>query len=121
MKADNIIIEKGEPGTDNVKVDFNGMSFKNPIPITLGFDNRKVIGKAEVFIEDGVMKANMKIDDDVDINVFPAIGFSSISCRQNGDILEVEQMNLYTIGISHQPNCDKSIKSISEQLNNQKK
>ena len=116
MEIKNITIESGEAGTDNVKVVIAGIEIKNPVPITLNFDSRRIIGKAEVFIKDGVLKANMNLNKDIDLDCFPAIGFSSISSTQNGEILEVQESKLYSVGICKKANCDESIKSIGDQI-----
>ena len=118
MDLKNITIESGEAGTDNVKVVITGIEIKNPVPITLDFENRRIIGRAEVFIKDGVLKANMNLAKDIDLDCFPAIGFSRISSNQTGEILEVQESKLYSVGICNKANCDESIKSIGDQINN---
>jgi len=123
MKIKNIIIEKGQVDTDKTKVIVSGICFpKYPIKVISNFDSRQVLGVAEVSLDhyDGTLVADLFLKDGDYNSFYPAIGFSCLKGEQKGEIFEVQEMKLYTVGICSSPNADRSIRTIGEQLAYQK-
>ena len=113
-----IIVEKGNLGTSSAKLDLSGCIFhQEEIPVTLNFDNKKVVGKAKPYIEDGVLKADLELDESkmfdgkhVDA-FFPAIAGRVKEKKES----RITKFDLIGISLCSSLNSDSTIKSIGEQ------
>lgn len=115
MKEVTVIVEKGNIGKDNTKIDPKGVQASvRPVRINLGFNDKQVVGTAELFIEDGMVKANMTLFKDEYDHMYPSVGYKII--EQKGDV--ITKAWILVIGLSENKNFDESIKSIGEQISN---
>lgn len=112
MKA--IIVEK----SDALKTDLPKI-----VPLTKNFDSKDMIGIAECFLEDGVIKANLTLrgHDEfqktvhfkrLSIDGWPAIAGRVI--EREGS--EIKKFAITEVSICSVMNYDESIKKISEQI-----
>ncbi len=115
MKKVTVVIEKGNPGSDNMAINLKGMELpKRDIHISLFFDERRIIGLAKPFFDNGILKADMEFFKEEYDHLYPSIGYQSIDCSCKSN--KVSKSKLLTISLGSQ-NADRSIKSIGEQAN----
>ena len=111
-----IIIENGNEGSDNCKINVSGIEIKNPVLLSKDFKmGDGIIGLCNVVKENGVLYA--VIDSDIllreDIaNLYPSVGIK-VCDKDNGTI---SKSLLALVGLCKSKNRDESIKNIKDQL-----
>jgi hypothetical protein len=103
------IVEKGTPSTDSGTVNIEKIKINNPVKIFYDFDNSKLIGLGNVFKEDNVLTCEADINEK-DFDKYPAIGYKT----------DVENQELYCIGLCSQRNVDETILKLSDQIGTMK-
>lgn len=117
MKKVTFVIEAGNVDIHGDILKIEGVKIPDKVHLLRNFDHSAVpIGKCEVFKEDGVLKAEAEIPDEL-LNAYPAIGFSCLSHHkdENGNTV-IDDAKLLCVSLCDQPNADPSIKRISDQL-----
>lgn len=100
----------------------NAVTFETLVPkkvaLTNGFDFENPIGEADIFLEEGVIKATTEIPDDF-LDGYPAIGFKI----KEGDTIPnddggvtYKNVEILSIGVVVGPNVDPAIKTFREQI-----
>lgn len=111
------IVERGQVDQHGDRIIIEGLKLpKGKIPITVGFQaHHQPVGIAEVYIEDGVVKANAEIHPQF-IHLFPSVGIKPIEAADNDQGgVDMKQCELLALGVSPHPNMDLGIKKISDQ------
>lgn len=116
MKKTTFIIECGNVGSDGIVI-MPG-AFKNlpkEMPLTRDFKQTPILGHANIFDDNGIIKAEGEIDESL-FDLTPAIGFQVLKSREENGIKIIDEANLRYVSLNAQPNADPNIKSIREQL-----
>lgn len=110
------IIETGKVDSHGDVINIDGLVIPDkPVKVFKDFDATRLVARANVIKEEGVLKAETDLPDDM-FDYYPAIGFQIIKSEPNEhggrNILEAK---LYSVGLSASPNVDPLIKRISDQ------
>lgn len=116
--AKGIIIEKGNPGTNNLSVSIDHVAVQgnilSEVPLKLNFAGEP-IGKAKVYKSGSVLKADIEIEllgREEDVNrLYPAIG--GIIVKRKGNV--IEKFTLTEVSLCSSPNADNTIANIGSQ------
>lgn len=116
MKKVKFIVENGNVDSDGNVIKLDGLTIPDKkILLIKDFDASKAISKVDVYKEDGVLKAEGEIPEEL-LTGFPAVGIQIIKSEPNEhggrNVLEAK---LYSVSLCQQPNADPSIKRVSEQ------
>lgn len=104
------IIEKGSMN-ESVKVEIEGLIIPSKeIPILINFSLKNPISIAHCFKENGCLKADFEIEEDICLDLYPSIGFQIIdSYFDSKKNRIVTKSKLMAIGLSPNRNSDSSI------------
>ena len=109
IKLKGVIIEKGALDNDNI-IDLSGVSHKPQIPVSMEF-SEEIVGKAKTYMEDGILKADLEINEEKRFDLlYPAIQGQIIKRQGN----KITKCKLMSIGLCSS-NADPTIKTIGEQ------
>lgn len=102
-----------EMGTmaDGSRINIEGLQFPNRVPLTVNFDKTNTIGEAEVWVEDGVLKARADVKEDFK-GLYPAVGVQIIKQSVENGVRHLLETKLHQISLNHSPNADKNIQPI---------
>ena len=116
MKKVKFVIEDGSIDALGNKVSIDGMQVPNKkVLLTRDFDVTKPIGRCDVFKEDGLLKAEAEIPDEL-IDAYPAISFKILDFEAGDDgLMNITDARLSGVSLCWRPNTNPSIKKISEQ------
>lgn len=121
MKIERIIIENGHIDSNGDQVDLKGLSFgkllNSEIPISENFNSQESppIGFAYVYIEEDVMKADLNLIKEINLNYYPAIGGQVIERDKDNPKL-ITRFQLREVSLCSNKNADDTIKTIGEQI-----
>lgn len=117
IRFDNITILSGEVDSHGDSIYMEGVLVPESVDVHLDFDNRieKCIGRAELRHEGNCIKAN--IITDVLVNGYPCISYKLL--EKEGDV--VKKMQLIDVSICASPNVNLTIKTIQEQIEENRK
>lgn len=114
MPIIKFIVEAGNVDVNGDKIMPGAIkNLPKSVLVTKDFDVYSPITKADVFEENGVIKATAEIPDYL-LGLTPAIGFSILKSHNEGDIRIIDEAKIYCVGLVGK-NADPSIKSIRDQ------
>lgn len=73
------------------------------------------LGTAETKTEGDALVAEADIPEWC-LDLYPAVGFKTLQCREEGGVRVIEKATLICVGLCVAPNADPNIKTIREQL-----
>ena len=116
MKKVKFIVETGQADSNGDIIKIDGLQVKDKTILTKDFDISHPIGECDVFKEDGVLKAEAQLSDEMS-NAYPAIIFQIISSEPNEHGgRTIKAAKLMGVSLCQSPNADPNIKKIDEQL-----
>lgn len=128
MKKIKVIIATGNVDMDDDKIIIDSVNApKLAVPVTLNFDQSKVIGIADIDVDGNNIVATLMVDGNDLKMLTPAISFRTKKedlkfMNGKGDpYFEINNLNIESIGLCSSPNADPNVKSIGEQLKDQNK
>lgn len=116
MKKVKFIVEAGQVDSNGDIIKLDGLQVKDKTLLTKDFDISHPIGKCDVFKEDGVLKAEAELPEEM-LNAYPAISFQILSSEPNKHGgRTIKEAKLMDVSLCQSPNADPNIKRIDEQL-----
>lgn len=109
------VAEKGNKGDDNIEVILPGIKNIPKFIVITAEDFTTAIGTGKVFLLDKELKVEADLREQ-EFNCYPTIGYESLVEEEVDGAIIVRESKLHTVSLQPNPNTDKQIKTISEQL-----